>query len=151
MVALVKMFRAADGQVFTSEKEAVKHENKVVIEAGVNKLLEGQGLQTAVISRGEGEDIFVSQWLFDNADAIIAALSATPAPKARKPRVPRASKVVPDPAQTPVPAAVEKAAIVTLETADKVLEKVVEEGLATKDETKSDTNMTADELLASLK
>lgn len=138
MVALVKMFRAADGQVFTSEKEAVKHENKVVIESGVNKLLEGQGLQTAVISRGEGEDIFVSQWLFDNADAIIAALSATPAPKARKPRVPRTPKVEPT-------------AVVVEKTAEKVPEPVEKEAELAKDETKSDTNMTADELLASLK
>lgn len=90
MAKRVAMFLAADGKYFTTEKEALEHEAKAAVEGGVNTLLSGLKLETAVISTGEGEDVFLSTWLLDNRAALVDALTGAKAKttKTRKPRGP---------------------------------------------------------------
>lgn len=91
MVKRISLFQTTDGSNFPTEKEAMEHEAKTLLEGGVNKLLTGLGLGVAVITVGEGEDIFLATWLLNNRQAVVAALTGT-AKKERKPRAPKQPK-----------------------------------------------------------
>lgn len=122
MVKRVALFQAADGQTFSTEKEAVEHEAKVAVTQNVWKVLMACGLSDAEIFVGEEKMFTLEQFLINNAAQLIPALSGT-AVKEKKPRQPRKAR---QPAAPVAPVEPTAAPVVTEDAAPAPVTAVAE-------------------------
>lgn len=74
MATKIIAYQAKDGTIFTSQKEATNYDNKDARQKSIELLTRGF----------DDENDWVREWLLDNADEIIAALTVKPEPRTRR-------------------------------------------------------------------
>lgn len=92
MAEKISAYRANDGKVFDTFKEAQNHDLTLLRNASVTAFLESIGATGEQIVNAEGEPVIsLGAFLLAHHEALAAALNVKPKSWSRKPKAPKAS------------------------------------------------------------
>ena len=104
MAKRINAYRADDGSIFDTAEACEAYELNILRTASVEKFIENSGLHASVYIRTEdGGQVALSEFLMENADDLVKALSVRPSGiRGPKPRGEGAKKTAAKPTPTPI-------------------------------------------------